>query len=92
MFGEKRGTLEVPLGTFGFWFLDEGDVPAKAEGLHDLICVEITLEGFLPDVDWKRGLLEGLPKAVHVGSEASLGQSSADSVDVVGHDVGTRAP
>ena len=92
VFREEGGTLEVPLSAFGFGFLHEGYIPSVTKGLHDLICVKVALEGFFPDVDRKGGILEGLPKTVHVGSEASLGQSSADSIDVVGHDIGTRAP
>ena len=54
--------------------------------------VEVPCECTLPNVGVEGWKPEGFTHGVHVGSEAKLIEAAGNPIDIVGHDLGTRAP
>ena len=56
------------------------------------MCVEVSCERSLPYIGVEGWKPERFAHAVHVGREAEFVEATGDPVDVIGHDLGTRAP
>ena len=76
----------------GFRFGHEGYVPSEFERLGDFVGVKVALEGLFPDIDGERREPKRFAEAVHVGDEAGLFQAAGYPIDMIGFEVGTRAP